>query len=114
VSIIARLRAAWRNRQAPPPPQRALPYRASPDSGEALVRDIETRLAGLALRVRALEHQLEVRGEEPTPSPTGRQLVVVAEILDALSRSGDLITRWTTRDFRDLAVLVRGLARYHR
>lgn len=100
------------SRRALPP---VSPYRADvePDVVE-LVSDVEARLAGMVQRIRALERQLEAAGQEPAVTPTGLQLLEVADVLDTLSAptSGAGLARWNTLQFRELARVVRGLARY--
>jgi hypothetical protein len=111
VNIIDRILAAFRRKASPP--QRALPYRTAPEESlEAVLGDVEARIAGLTLRVKALEHQLEVRGEEPTPTPTGRDLLDLADFLDAFARMKST-ARWNNLEIAWHAKLVRGLARYH-
>jgi hypothetical protein len=112
VNILDCILAAFR-RKAQPQPQRALPYRTEPDDSVELLGDVGARLAGLTLRVRALEHQLEVRGEEPTLTPTGQDLLDLADFLEryATMRS---TAKWNDLEIAMHAKLVRGLARHHR
>ncbi len=105
MNLRARFAAALRGDK----PQPAAPYRAAVDTTEAVLTDIEASLAAKVLRIRALEQQVLARGENPVPTPTGAELLEVANVLDAAA-AGDL-RRWNTLKLKHLAKVVRGLAR---
>lgn len=89
----------------------ASPYRDEPDDRLAALADLEALVAGQARRIRVLEQQLAAAGQEPVPTPSGRDLLEVAEILDNLAHARGS-ARWNTIELGALAKLVRGLARH--
>lgn len=115
MNIIARLRDLIRSRQQPAlAPAPTDPYRAEDRDPHAALADLDAILAGQRARIRALERQIHARGEEPTPTPTGKLLLDVAEILDGLAcrEVRRDLAFWNTSEIGHLADLVRGLARF--
>lgn len=103
---IRDLLAAVRRRRAEPEPQS---YRyPAPTSVEQLLAEIEAEHVARARRIRVLERQLAAEGIPPASTPTGREIAMVADVLEGLSRAE--LPRLNTEELRYLAATVRGLA----
>jgi hypothetical protein len=100
--------AAQRAKRDPEAERRAREHLATPrpTTHEDLL-DLEAQFSAQRMRIRVLERQLQEQGIAPAPTPDGRELHAVADVLDRCAR-GD-ITGLSCEHIRYLAAMVRGL-----
>jgi hypothetical protein len=82
-------------------------YRAPADPDP--VAELGIYMRGLVTRVRVLERQLAEQGQVPASTPTGRQIIAAAELVESLARGEGVPSQWNTLELRELAGLLRGL-----
>lgn len=103
--MIRQLLALLRGPAAPAQPTG---YRAEPQlTARQALFDLEAQFSAQRIRIRVLERQLQEHGIAPAPTPDGRELLDVADVLDRCAR-GD-ITGLSCEHIRYLAAMVRGL-----
>lgn len=86
-------------------------YRSPPDENRAaILMGLEQHISNLQRRAHVLEQALQLHGIPEPPTPTAKQLLIVADYLDAQSRLSDSGPTLNTLELAHLASLLRSWA----